>query len=694
MAEFPQPNSAQLNKEDFAEDYLSILIKQCFGADFSDIKNKEQIKNIVTQLKICGANTIICEREYIDRDFSEDYTNYYVQGFKNYRGSCARLHFFKEKFSHEDFSKILFETKVNDSKILKLQETYLGFIVIKPLPFTFLGRTCIKKPDHVKISRKYPVNLFGIALEIETIAFQEQDRVVSACATTAVWSLLHALPEIHNKQVPSPSAITLAAIGAPMQNVNGFPNAGLNSTQITFALESLKLRQHSFEIKDFDLKIDREFFVEFISTYLHSKIPVFIGAQVYKKIPSLQGDGFVWKGDHAVVLIGFEQDEQGRFCITLHDDRLGPFLSAPLTTEKIFLPNDLAQNSKERYGFALPNNEFLIPTSCLVATYHKKKIGADLICNTAKLLLKGLQSFYVPFSNLSDEENDKLRKISYTSVLTECHSIKVGYFNTVRNHSVCNALVAHFPHFIWQIQFQLNGKPLIDFLFDATSAPNGNPYLCYVVLDDNDGELLLYGLQMLAKQARLKNQLDNLNRSANDDMSYSYYLNVLRKLAPQPMIHSEFLDTYYGPLRPPKYLRDIKFSNFPEHIEVGDPHNRHRIYSSLEIPNFDLITFMKKLPADSDGIAIWVIDEEGALLFGPDEGHPNLTGAKPARIAGELKINTEDQIVINANSGRYSKHRLHSDVAKYLNNAIKKWREIFPDITFVIETSLPASNLH
>ncbi len=321
---------------EFSPDILSVLIKQCFGADFNDIAAKDQVKVVIDKLAELNAHTIICEREYIDKDFSDDYANYYVQSFKDYRGSCARLHFFSEEYTQEQFSKFLADDDAHDSYVETLNNAYLGFMVIKPLPFTFLGRVCIKSDFINQIFRTYQANLFGIPLTIRSVAFQEQDRVVSACATTAVWSLLHALPDIHNKSIPSPSAITLAAIGLPHQIVNSFPNKGLNLQQITTALESLRLRQHSFSISDFD-ENEVRFLRKFIECYVNSKIPVFLGAQIYKKTPDRRKTNstpdYELYGDHAVVVVGISRDASG-YNLVLHDDRVGPFVRVKLVRIK------------------------------------------------------------------------------------------------------------------------------------------------------------------------------------------------------------------------------------------------------------------------------------------------------------------------------------------------------------------------
>lgn len=680
VSEFPKSKE---NTEDFAIAYLSILIKQCFAADFSDIKDKIQIKNIVSLLRQSHVHTIVCEREYIDRDFSEDFANYYVQGFKNYRDTCARFHFFRNEFDHEKFDQKLHADNEDTDFTKQLQENYLGFLVVKPLPFTFLGRTCIKKPEQIKVNRRHSVNLFGVALQVEAIAFQEQDRVVSACATTAVWSLMHALPEIHNKQIPSPSAITLAATGSPLQNVNGFPNKGLNLTQITTALESFGLRQHSFPIFRFD---NDRFFRDFLSAYLDSGIPVFLGAKIYKQFPTNGGKtkGYYLLGDHAVVVLGAELCGKNGMRLIVHDDRIGPYICADSGKAKIYESTSDKGGMRSDGFFLLDTQEFLVPTAALVATFPKKKIGADLIIETAKNLLQMLQKFYPADHAVSTEAWNAIDAAEYSVTLHEAHALKEGYFSQRRNASVTHVLLAHLPHFIWKIHYKMQGQASVDFLFDATSPPNGNPYIAHVILQEEYGSMFFNGISAIARSARENDQFDRLSQASNNSSTFTYHVNVMRKLAPPPLTQMQYLSKTYGPLRPPKYLKDTKFALFRQTIDADDPKDRHRFFSKNDAAKFSLEDFMNRLDKASKGIAIWVIDEEGALLIGPDHGHPNLTDANPARIAGELTVNG-NTFVLNANSGRYSKHRLADDVTQYLRNAAEMWRDFFPDNQFCVD---------
>lgn len=100
------------------------------------------------------------------------------------------------------------------------------------------------------------MNLFGIKLHVESIAFQEQDKVVAACATTAIWTALHALPGSDVKHVPSCSEITINALNFVEGSNNGFPNKELTNKQIQRSLDVEGLRYHSSNL----LEETREWF--------------------------------------------------------------------------------------------------------------------------------------------------------------------------------------------------------------------------------------------------------------------------------------------------------------------------------------------------------------------------------------------------------------------------------------------------
>ena len=69
-----------------------------------------------------------------------------------------------------------------------LKASYRGFLIVRPLPRSIIGRTCLVNYDKDGGRRHFPTgipceaNLFGLPLSITTVPFQEQDTVTAACA--------------------------------------------------------------------------------------------------------------------------------------------------------------------------------------------------------------------------------------------------------------------------------------------------------------------------------------------------------------------------------------------------------------------------------------------------------------------------------------------------------------------------------
>jgi len=201
-----------------------------------------------------NARTIVVETPYVDRDFLEDFAAYYVKCFQPYERYCSRLHFFSLAFSETEFETLL----AGDESALKkdaLDEAYLGFVVVKKLPEAFIGRTCLRTyPDdggrrHYPLRREYRANLFGLDLSVDSLAFQEQDRVVAACATSALWSAFQATGRLFHHKIPCPVEITQSATRRTPSVSRAIPNAGLTILQAAEAIKDLGL-EHSKHINE------------------------------------------------------------------------------------------------------------------------------------------------------------------------------------------------------------------------------------------------------------------------------------------------------------------------------------------------------------------------------------------------------------------------------------------------------------
>ena len=151
--------------------------------------NSYQGNYLLNYLSGLNAKTCILEGDYIDKDYMIDYQKFYSRSFLSYKRITKRIHFFATDFSPDDFEKSL-----ENSNVKYLQESYLGFAVIKPIEDSnknpLIGRSVLKtyhpKAGDEKrffISRDCGASLFGIPLTVESLPFQVQDQAVGGCAT-------------------------------------------------------------------------------------------------------------------------------------------------------------------------------------------------------------------------------------------------------------------------------------------------------------------------------------------------------------------------------------------------------------------------------------------------------------------------------------------------------------------------------
>ncbi len=315
----------------FAQSTMTNLVRECFGYDFPDILTKRQVGYIFNYLNRLDAKTVLLEFQYVDKDFLEDFSRYYAKRYGNDGHKCARMHFFACALDHGMVFEILAGGPRADELVKTLQANYLGFMVIKPLPKTFIGKTCLKVMEDEstavkrkrRLSRKYKVDLFGISLSVESLAFQEQDKVIAACATTAIWSALHALQWHSIRSVHSCSEITMNALNDRSGSSNSFPNTELNTEQMLRSIDAEGLRHHQENLRGTD---EKRFF-ETVVSHIDSQLPLIFIGDVY----SLSGPGKkrpTREGNHAICIVGYKQDHEK--ILYIHDDRLGPYVRAKL----------------------------------------------------------------------------------------------------------------------------------------------------------------------------------------------------------------------------------------------------------------------------------------------------------------------------------------------------------------------------
>lgn len=439
--------------------------------------------------------TIIVENDYIDRDFLEDFSAYYVRCFADYKRKCTRLHFFKNKFGYDEYNAFL--EKRHKALNNWLQENYLGFLVVKPLPQTVIGRTCLKtystEPEanrNFPIVREYEVNLFGCPLKVKTLAFQEQDTVLAACATSSLWSVFHGTGVLFHHRILSPVEITKAATRQLPIETRTFPNRGLSVEQMAHAIQDVDLEPFLVEIKN-----EEYILKSYIYAYLKFGIPVILGVNLYIVA---NNNSLKYIGKHAVAVTGYRMERErlasnnhekfqlvsSRMSkIYAHDDQVGPFARMLFDGQKISLPETeskqalISMSTSWKVQGAEIGDIRAVPLILLIPLYHKIRIPLGNVYETEGVLNAIL-------ANLSENKKLPIGKFEWDISLTSVNKFKSELFSRGDGHNnFKHILLKSMPHFIWRATALNKGKFVIDLLFDATDIEQGRFFICAVEYD-------------------------------------------------------------------------------------------------------------------------------------------------------------------------------------------------------------------
>jgi hypothetical protein len=480
-------------------DHLIKLVSEKSGSSLPTINSKFHIIYFNDYFATLGAKTILVENHYIDRDFLDDFTGYYVRCFTSYRRKCSRFHFFDVEFDKNDFSALL---RGDTGRVSKddFQNSYLGFVVIKPLPQTVFGRTCLKTyPSdndrrHFPVTQDYNPNLFGIPLKIRTLPFQEQDNVVAACATSALWSIFRGTGKLFDHPVKSPVEITNAAsVYAPLET-RILPNKGLSIYQMTHAIRSVGLEP--FLVKGSDEYILKST----LYAYLEGHIPILMGARLFDA-----SDKDKYVGSHAVAIAGYSLGikktvpygptgfllKASRIDrIYVHDDQVGPF--ARMVFDKIQVNTNEGPRKSISTSWKGKDGKIgsirALPDILLIPLYHKIRIPFDVV-----------HVAIIPFDGVIEQARlNKVvtlpERLEWDIYLTTVNYLKTNILETrcAKDGEYCQEIMLEgMPRFIWRAIGLCGDKPSIELLFDATDIEQGALFIRAIEYD--------YGLSVVLR---------------------------------------------------------------------------------------------------------------------------------------------------------------------------------------------------
>jgi len=442
-----------------------------------------------------SVKALLVERDYIDRDFLEDFAAYYVRCFPPYRKTCTRIHAFRRDLSRDAVKAFL----SGDDTKLKLEEiksAYLGFIVIKPLPQTVIGRTCLttysdRSTRHFPATRDFEANLFGIKLKVvNTLPFQEQDSVVAACATSALWTLFQATAREFQHQLLTPIEITRAATHLLPTESRVIPNQGLSTHMMAHAIKSVNLEP--FLIRVAEGKVLHAA----IYSYVHARIPLILGIDL---VEQNTGTNYDRMGKHALAIVGYSLGgvptplslsglvlRSSRIDkIYVHDDQIGPFARMELDGKRVEVQipgqpvqqyDSLSTSWKPTHG---SGDVRAIPDILLVPLYHKVRLPWEWA-------LQRVTEFNEVLVQLSKIVPDlKLLGLEWDVYLTTVNEVRDDLRNAANIEAAArySAVTWSMPRFIWRATAVRNDAPLIDLLFDATDIDTAHGLLQVVFHD-------------------------------------------------------------------------------------------------------------------------------------------------------------------------------------------------------------------
>ena len=491
---------------------------------------------LILHLRSLGAQCMVTEHPYTDRDYSADFVGFYASVFKTYPRDTSRIHFFRR-----DIRPVL-ELPLRDRlAALEGETSYLGFVVIRPISQGPIGRTVLPFP-HLSdglivrgtVRAVSGAHLQGARLQVQGAPFIQQEQRIGACAQAAIWMADRPLHQRYGRSAwHAMTDITRLAtnpIDDTLSQALPHGSSGLNPLHITRALRAMGHQPHSqfFLVEPVDLdqarprspaesensdpaeaETARESPLPTVVRYLDSGLPVILG---------LTAPNSEQLANHAVTAIGYVEvigagirAGDGYECfvrgIVVHDDQGGPYRIMPLTSaDEEHMPADRVLVHEGRVATVedLVTHIF-VPLSprVLLTADHVHIVAWDFVEQYVRLLLthRGLICFeraVVAFAR-QWQEGAIIRRAYLTTAGRYRHHIASS---AMPEEAKVRAVNRKLPHFIWVVELierdtavtAESARPIIGHLvFNATSSTDPTSDLLFahlphqVVERDPDG---------------------------------------------------------------------------------------------------------------------------------------------------------------------------------------------------------------
>ena len=502
---------------------LRDILHRSDGVDCAAVDGKLHLVYFEEYFAVLKAKTIVVEKDYVDRDFLEDYVGYYVRCFAKYRRKCQRLHFFSVGFTIDDLKNFL-QGNLSSVDENKLRNSYLGFVVLKPLPKTIFGRTCLRTYGrdggrrHYSSTQVMSPHLFGISLKVNTLPFQEQDSVVAACATSALWSVFHGCGYFLQHSVPSPVEITKTATSLLPLETRSLPSKGLTPAQMAYAIRDVGLEPFLVDAANLTTLKETAY------AYLRGGFPLILIVDLVDTsfVADTSNQPGKYLGRHAVAVTGFSLNNAGSVVVQhvspgtesllmavkmdklyVHDDQVGPF--ARMTFDGVKTAFELHGNSCSRESISTSwrgadgniGSIRALANILLIPLYHKIRIPFGVIRDHVHCIDAFIET-------LRQAQTVLLQKrIEWDVYLTTVNQYKSEVLKSeTHNGNKQTVLTSSLPKFIWLAKAKIDQRPLTDLLFDATDIEQASLLTMIVPYDSSFMDALMRAYNGMSQSAR------------------------------------------------------------------------------------------------------------------------------------------------------------------------------------------------
>lgn len=449
-----------------------------------------------------NAQTIIVEYDYTDRDYLDDFAAYYVRCFHPYQRRCKRLHFFTHAIEPDKFLASV-GSRTPAAEMEELQKNYLGFVVARPLPKAIIGRTVLATYGsdngrrNYPCTLNYPVNLFGLELQINSLAFQEQDTVLAACATVSLWCSFNKTRQLFGSAAPTPVEITRTA-NQVVHLARPIPSHGLIVQQICHAIREVGLEPEVVRVKP------------------ETPLPSLLYAYLKVGLPVILAVYIEGRGGHAITLTGFSLKQAvniphelgtGQPCIPMpgrrinnffaHDDQIGPFSAVTARSSPGGAPSVFFDGTWINQTGAF---EKLIPVAAIIPVYHKVRVT-----------FLDVQKWITRLHKVMLLKLDHPPPLEWDIRLTTIHDYKREIKETyaAQPAHLQEQLFKPHPKYLWRAELFMGQECLLELLSDATDMERSLPV--YEIIWHHDE--LRAGLHQLLNEPVLRPTLEeNLTR--------------------------------------------------------------------------------------------------------------------------------------------------------------------------------------